>query len=94
MVVPCAGMAAVKPTISLDPDLYAEMEAAAEADGVSFSAWMAEAGRSRLRQRQLFALAVEVLAEHGGVTQAQWDEAGAEMSLPPTPVPPELRAVS
>lgn len=84
------GMPVVKPTISLDPDLYAEMEAAARADGMSFSAWVAEAGQHWLRRRRLLALAAEVFAEIGGITQEQWDEAGSEMSLAESPIPPGL----
>jgi len=83
-------MPVVKPTISLDPDLYAEMEAAARADGMSFSAWVAEAGQHRLRRRRLLALAAEVFAEIGGLTQEQWDEAGTEMGLAESPIPPGL----
>ena len=87
-------MPVVKPTISLDPDLYAEMEAAARAEGMSFSAWVAAAGRHWLRRRRLLALAAEVLAETGGVTQEQWDEAGEEMALAPNPIPPQLPVAS
>ncbi len=83
-------MPAVKPTISLDPDLYAEMEAAARADGMSFSAWVAEAGQHWLRRRRLLALAAEVLGETGGITQEQWDDAGAEMGLATAPITPEV----
>lgn len=83
-------MPVVKPTISLDPDLYAEMDAAARAEGVSFSAWVAQAGQHWLRRRCLLGLAAEVLAETGGITQEQWDEAGAEMGLPSRPVPPGM----
>jgi hypothetical protein len=78
---------AVKPTISLDPELHAEIEAAARAEGQSFSAWMAEAARSRLRSRKLYEVAAEVLAEQGGITQEDWDRAGEEMGLPPEPIP-------
>jgi hypothetical protein len=84
----------VKPTISLDPDLYAEMEEAARAEGMSFSAWVAAAGQHWLRRRRLLALAAEVLAETGGITQEQWDSAGAEMALAPSPIPPELPVAS
>jgi len=83
-------MPVVKPTISLDPDLYAEMEAAARSDGMSFSAWVAEAGQHWLRRRRLLALAAAVLGESGGITQEQWDEAGAEMGLAGAPIPPEV----
>ena len=86
--MPC--MPVVKPTISLDPDLYAEMEAAARADGMSFSAWVAEAGQHWLRRRRLLALAAEVFTEAGGITQQQWDEAGTEMGLTESPIPPGL----
>lgn len=83
-------MPVVKPTISLDPDLYAEMEAAARADGVSFSAWVAEAGQHWLRRRRLLAVAAEVFTDAGGITQEQWDEAGTEMGLTRSPIPPVL----
>lgn len=83
-------MPVVKPTISLDPDLYAEMEAAARAEGMTFSAWVAAAGQHWLRRRRLLALAAEVLAETGGITPEQWDDAGAEMGLSPSPIPPQL----
>ena len=87
-------MPVVKPTISLDPDLYAEMEAAARAEGMSFSAWVAAASQHWLRRRRLLALAAEVLAETGGITQEQWDEVGAEMGLAPSPIPPQLPVAS
>ena len=83
-------MPVVKPTISLDPDLYAEMEAAARADGKSFSAWVAEASQHWLRQRRLLTLAAEAFTEAGGITQKQWDEAGIEMGLTESPIPPGL----
>lgn len=83
-------MPVVKPTISLDPELYAEMEAAARADGLSFSAWVAEAGHHWLRRRRLLALSAEVLLEAGGISQEEWDEAGTEMALGRRAIPSEL----
>jgi hypothetical protein len=48
---------------------------------MTFSAWTAKAGEAQLRRHRLRALANEVLAETGGITQEEWDAAGDGMGL-------------
>lgn len=67
-------MAVVKPTISLDPDLHALVERLAAAEGVSFSAWTAEALRRRARHMALGAAIAGYEAEHGPFSDAELDE--------------------
>lgn len=74
-------MPAAKPTISLDPDLRDQIEAAASGAGVSFSAWLAEAARQRLRKERLLGLIAEWEAEHGAFTEEERAEARAELGI-------------
>ncbi|HEV3365422.1 MAG TPA: hypothetical protein VG795_15035 [Acidimicrobiia bacterium] len=74
-------MPAAKPTISLDPDLRYQIEAAAATAGVSFSAWLADAARQRLRKERLLGLIAEWEAEHGEFTEAEVAAARAELGL-------------
>lgn len=74
-------MPAVKPTISLDPELRDQIEAAAASAGVSFSAWMADAARQRLRKERLLGLIAEWEAEHGEITEAEAAAARAELGI-------------
>ena len=66
-------------TISLDPDLAADVRAAAEADARSVSSWVADAARRRLLTRGLSALLDEWEAEHGAFTPAELAEARARL---------------
>ena len=52
-------MPAAKPSISLDPELRDQIEAAAASAGVSFSAWLADAARQRLRKERVLGLITE-----------------------------------
>ena len=75
------GVPAAKPTISLDPDLRDQIEAAASQAGVSFSAWMADAARQRLRKERLLGLIAEWEAEHGEFTESEVAAVRAELGI-------------
>lgn len=64
-----------KLAITVDPDVHAQVVAAAAADGVSVSAWMTTAARRALRLRDGLAAVVEWEAEHGALTPAELDAA-------------------
>ena len=74
-------MPAAKPTISLEPDLRDQIEAAAASAGVSFSAWLADAARQRLRKDRLLGLIAEWEAEHGEITETEAAAARAELGI-------------
>jgi hypothetical protein len=74
-------MPAAKPTISLDPELRDQIEAAAASAGVSFSAWLADAARQRLRKDRLLGLIAEWEAEHGEITEAEAAAVRAELGI-------------
>lgn len=74
-------MASAKPTVSLDPDVYAAGRAAAQAAGVSFSAWIEDAAVHKLRKLRLLALVEEWEQEHGPITEAEAARARAELGL-------------
>jgi hypothetical protein len=57
-----------KLAITVDPEVYAQVIAAAEAEGVSVSAWMTAAARRELRLRDGLAAVAEWEAEHGSLT--------------------------
>jgi hypothetical protein len=57
-----------KLAITVDPDVYGQVVAAARAEGVSVSAWMTAAARRALRLRDGLAAVAEWEAEHGGFT--------------------------
>lgn len=67
-------MAVEKFSVSFEPDLGRALREAAEEDGVSVSAWMAEAARQRLRNRTLGLVLDEVIREQGW----SWEELLAE----------------
>ena len=60
-----------KLAITVDPDVYAQVIAAAEAEGVSVSAWMTAAARRELRLRDGLAAIAEWEAEHGSLTDEE-----------------------
>jgi hypothetical protein len=62
------GNPAVKLAISVDPDVHSEVIEAAEAEGLSVSAWMTEAARQVLRVRDGLAAVAEWEREHGALT--------------------------
>jgi hypothetical protein len=57
-----------KLAITVDPDVYGQVVAAARAEGVSVSAWMTAAARRALRLRDGLAAVAEWEAEHGALT--------------------------
>lgn len=75
------GVSVAKPTISMDPDLYAAAKAAAERAGVSFSAWIEDAAGHKLRKERLLDLVAEWEAENGPITEAEAAAARAELGL-------------
>ena len=74
-------MPAAKPTISMDPELRDQIDAAAASAGVSFSAWLADAARQRLRKERLLGLIAEWEAEHGEITEDEAASARAELGI-------------
>lgn len=78
-------MPSAKPTISLDPEIYAAGRSAAEAAGVSFSAWIEDAAAHKLRRQRLLALVEEWEEQHGRITDREAAQARAELGLGPRP---------
>ncbi|HUC15780.1 MAG TPA: YlcI/YnfO family protein [Acidimicrobiales bacterium] len=60
-----------KLAITVDPDVHAGVVAAAEAEGVSVSAWMTAAARRALKLKDGMAGVAEWEAEHGPLTEAE-----------------------
>jgi hypothetical protein len=74
-----------KRSISIPPDLDAEIAAAAEAAGVSYSAWMADTARKEFSIRAGLAAVSQYEAEHGAFTPgeiAEADEWAARVTQP------------
>jgi hypothetical protein len=69
------GNPAAKLAISVDADVHAEVIEAAEAEGVSVSAWMTAAARRALRLRDGLAAVAEWEAEHGALTPEELEAA-------------------
>ena len=61
-------MKVVKMSISLDPGLSADIRQAAELEGTSLSAWIADAAAARLRSEALDAFFEDYQHEHGAFT--------------------------
>ena len=59
----------------MDPDVHAQIVAAAAAEGVSVSAWMTEAARRALIVRDGLAAVAEWEAEHGAFTPEELEAA-------------------
>lgn len=64
-----------KLAITVDPDVHARVVAAAEAEGISVSAWMTEAARHALKLREGLLAVAEWEAEHGALTHEELDAA-------------------
>jgi hypothetical protein len=64
-----------KRSISIPPELDAEIAAAAEAAGMSYSAWVAEAARKEFTIRAGLEAVSQYEAEHGAFTPAEIAEA-------------------
>jgi hypothetical protein len=60
-----------KLAITVDPDVHAQVVAAAAADGVSVSAWMTAAARRALLLRDGLAAVAEWEAEQGSLTDKE-----------------------
>jgi hypothetical protein len=71
----------VKLAISVDADVHSEVIDAAEAEGLSVSAWMTAAARRALRIRDGLAAVAEWESEHGPLT-AQELAAARRRSMP------------
>lgn len=65
------GRPSPKLAITVDPDVHAGVVAAAEAEGVSISAWMTAAARQALKLKDGLAAVAEWEAEQGALTQAE-----------------------
>lgn len=62
------GNPAAKLAISVESSVHGRVLKAAEAEGISVSAWMTEAARSALRVRDGLLAVAEWEAEHGALT--------------------------
>ena len=71
-----------KMSISMDPRLGDEVRSAAESEGLSVSAWLAEAAAARLRKRALAAFLSEWQAKHGKITAPELAKARSELGYP------------
>jgi hypothetical protein len=60
-----------KLAITVDPDVHAQVIAAAQEEGVSVSAWLTTAARRALRIRDGLAAVAEWEAEHGSLTDEE-----------------------
>jgi hypothetical protein len=65
------GRPSPKLAITVDPDVHAQIIAAAAAEGVSVSAWMTAAARRALIARDGLAAVAEWEAEHGAFTDGE-----------------------
>jgi hypothetical protein len=72
-------MTAKKFTISMAPELYAELERQALADRVTVSAWIAEAVEHKLGLAAMDEAIAAYEAEHGAFTPDEIAETAAEM---------------
>jgi len=70
-----------KLAITVDPDVHRQVLDAAEAEGVSVSAWMTEAARTTLRLRDGLAAVAEWEDEHGALTEAELEAARERLGL-------------
>lgn len=73
-------MVAEKFSASMDDAVLAEARADAEEEGVTLSAWLAEAVRDRLRLKGLRRAIADYEAEHGEITLAELDAVRAEVA--------------
>lgn len=68
------GKPSPKLAITVDPDVHAQVLAAAERDGVSVSAWMTEAARRALLIRDGLEAVAEWEADHGKLTDDEMEK--------------------
>lgn len=64
-------MPVTKRSVSLDPDVAERIEAAAAADGQSFSTWLSSAAERQLRLRDGLRAVAEWEADAGALTPAE-----------------------
>ena len=76
------GNPAVKLAISVDPDVHSGVVEAAEAEGLSISAWMTAAARRALRVRDGLAAVTEWELEHGALTAQELAAARRRLAAP------------
>jgi hypothetical protein len=76
------GNPAHKLAITVDPEVHAQVLAAAHAEGVSVSAWMTAAARRALTLRDGLAAVAEWEAEHGELTREELDAARRRIGAP------------
>ena len=69
------GSPSPKLTITVDPEVHTNIQAAAAKEGVSVSAWMTEAARDALKIRAGLEAVAEWEKEHGAFTKEELDEA-------------------
>lgn len=69
------GNPAPKLAITVAPDVHARVLEAAEAEGLSISAWMTKAARDALRTRDGLAAIAEWEAENGALTEEELEAA-------------------
>ena len=74
------GNPAVKLAISVDADVHAQVLDAAQATGMSVSAWMTDAARRALRIRDGLLAVAEWEAEHGALTAQELEAARRRMA--------------
>jgi len=82
------GRPSPKLAITVDPDVHEQVLAAAEAEGVSVSAWMTDAARRRLAIRNGLLAVAEWEAEHGAFTQAELEDARRRVAEQMSVAPP------
>lgn len=86
------GNPAIKLAITVDSAVHAEVAEAAEAEGLSISAWMTAAARRALRIRDGLGAIAEWEAEHGKLTDDELEAARREIvERPPRPRRPSGR---
>jgi hypothetical protein len=76
------GNPSIKLAITVDPDVHSEVIEAAEAEGLSVSAWMTEAARRVLRVRDGLAAVGEWEREHGALTAQELATARRRLAIP------------
>lgn len=68
-----------KMSISMSPELGDGVRLAAEREGLSVSAWLAEAAAARLRSQALATLLAEWQSKHGKITPRELAKARVEL---------------
>jgi hypothetical protein len=81
------GRPSPKLAITVDPDVYDQLLAAAAEEGVSVSAWMTDAARRALLARDGLAAVTDWEAQHGAFT-------GSELAAARQRVAEQVRATS